>query len=161
MAGGLAIVLSGGGAKGAFQVDAVHELIVNRGVSVDIVAGVSTGAIQALGVAQDDVPGLLDAWLGIKGNGSIYKERPLGVIGGLLGEDEIYDAAPLKRLLKGFADAEKLAASGRQMLLGVVNLGTGTYRSINESVHDITHISKERHVGQAGVRTCSSSGSPK
>src|SRR3546814_14140578 len=75
--------------------------------------------------------------LGIKGNGSIYKERPLGVIGGLLGEDAIYDAAPLKRLLKGFADAEKLAASGRKLLLGVVNLGTGTYRSIDESVPGI------------------------
>ena len=113
MAGGLAIVLSGGGAKGAFQVGVVHELVVNRGVRLDIVAGVSTGAIQALGVAQDDVPGLLDAWLGIKGNGSIYRERPLGVVGGILGEDAIYDAAPLKRLLKGFADEEKLAASGR------------------------------------------------
>ncbi len=51
MAGGLAIVLSGGGAKGAFQVGVVHELVVNRGVRLDIVAGVSTGAIQALGVA--------------------------------------------------------------------------------------------------------------
>src|SRR3546814_2999560 len=68
MAGGLAIVLSGGGAKGAFQVGVVHELVVNRGVRLDIVAGVSTGAIQALGVAQDDVPALLDAWLGIRGN---------------------------------------------------------------------------------------------
>src|SRR3546814_5424093 len=132
MAGGQAIVPGGGGAKGAFQVGVVHELVVKRGVAIDIVAGVSTGAIQALGVAQDDVPGLLDAWLGIKGNGSIYKERPLGVIGGLLGEDAIYDAAPLKRLLKGFADAEKLAASGRKLLLGVVNLGTGTSRSRSE-----------------------------
>ncbi|MGH6633100.1 MAG: patatin-like phospholipase family protein, partial [Sphingopyxis sp.] len=103
MAGGLAIVLSGGGAKGAFQVGVVHELVVNRGVCLDIVAGVSTGAIQALAVAQDDVPELLDTWLAIRGNSSIYKERPLGVIGGLLGEDALYDTAPLKRLLKGFA----------------------------------------------------------
>lgn len=137
MAGGLAMVLSGGGAKGAFQVGVVHELVVNRGVHIDIVAGGSTGATQALGVAQDDVPGLLDAWLRIEGSGSIYKERPLGVVGGFLGEDAIYDAAPLKRLLKGFADEEKLQASGRKLLLGVVNLGTGTYRSIDESVPGI------------------------
>ena len=32
--------MSGGGAKGAFQVGVVHELIVNRGVRLDIVAGV-------------------------------------------------------------------------------------------------------------------------
>ena len=137
MAGGLAIVLSGGGAKGAFQVGVVHELVVNRGVRLDIVAGVSTGAIQALGVAQDDVPALLDAWLGIRGNSSIYKSRPLGVVGGLLGEDALYDTAPLKRLLKGFANETKLRASGRKLLLGVVNLGTGTYRTIDESVPGI------------------------
>ncbi len=41
----LAVVLSGGGAKGAFQVGVLDELISNRGVRVDIFAGVSTGAI--------------------------------------------------------------------------------------------------------------------
>ena len=137
MPGDLAIVLSGGGAKGAFQVGVVHELVVNRGVRLDIVAGVSTGAIQALGVAQDDVPGLLDRWLGIRGNGDIYKERPLGIAGGILGEDAIYDTAPLRRMLKGFADDRKLRASGRKLRLGVVNLGTGDYRSIDESVPGI------------------------
>ena len=137
MAGGLAVALSGGGAKGAFQVGVLHELVVNRGVKVDIVAGVSTGSIQALGVAQDDVPGLLRQWLDIEGNGSIYRERPLGVIGGILGEDAIYDAAPLRQLLKDFADQKKLKASGRKLLLGVVNLGTGTYRSIDETVPGI------------------------
>lgn len=137
MAGDLAIVLSGGGAKGAFQVGVVHELVVNRGVRLDIVAGVSTGAIQALGVAQDDVPGLLDRWLGIRGNGDIYKERPLGIAGGILGEDAIYDTAPLRRMIKSFADDRKLRASGRRLRLGVVNLGTGSYRSIDESVPSI------------------------
>src|SRR3546814_3964807 len=137
MAGGLAIVLSGGGAKGAFQVGVVHELVVNRGVRLDIVAGVSTGAIQALGVAQDDVPALLDAWLGIRGNSSIYKTRPLGVVGGLLGEDALYDTGPPKRLLKRFANGTKLRASGRKLLLGVGNLGTGIYRTIDESVPGI------------------------
>jgi NTE family protein len=137
MAGGLAIVLSGGGAKGAFQVGVLDELVVQRGVSVDIVAGVSTGAIQALGVAQDDVPGLVQRWLGIRGNGDIYTERPLGVVGGLLGEDSIYDTKPLRKLIKGFADDGKLQASGRKLLLGVVNLGTGQFRTIDESVPGI------------------------
>src|SRR3546814_5740657 len=63
---------------------------------------------------------------------SIYKTRPLGVVGGLLGEDALYDTGPLKRLLKRFANEAKLRASGRKLLLGVVNLGTGTYRTIDE-----------------------------
>lgn len=137
MAGGLAIVLSGGGAKGAFQVGVLHELVVNRGVRIDIAAGVSTGSIQALGVAQDDIPALLQQWLDIRGNSTIYKERPLGIVGGILGQTAIYDASPLQKLLKKFADQAKLKASGRKLLLGVVNLGTGTYRTINETVPGI------------------------
>lgn len=49
MAGGLAIILSGGGAKGAFQVGVVHKLVVNRGVRVDIVRGVSISATSRPG----------------------------------------------------------------------------------------------------------------
>lgn len=139
MAGGLAIVLSGGGAKGAFQVGVLDELVVQRGVRFDIVAGVSTGSIQALGVAQDDVPGLVQRWLGIRGNKDIYTERPLGALGGLLGEDSIYDTKPLRRLIKGFADDTKLQASGRKLLLGVVNLGTGQFRTIDENVPGIAN----------------------
>lgn len=139
MAGGLAIVLSGGGAKGAFQVGVLDELVVQRGVKVDIVAGVSTGAIQALGLAQDDVPGLMQRWLRIRGNRDIYTERPLGALGGLLGEDSIYDTKPLRRLIKGFADETKLQASGRKLLLGVVNLGTGQFRTIDETVPGIAN----------------------
>lgn len=137
MAGGLAIVLSGGGAKGAFQVGVLEELVLNRGVRLDIVAGVSTGAIQALGVAQDDVPGLVEQWRGIRGNKDIYKERPLGVVGGILGQDSIYDASPVRRLIADFADEDRLRASGRKLLLGVVNLGTGQYRTIDETVPGI------------------------
>lgn len=137
MAGGLAMVLSGGGAKGAFQVGVIHELVVNRGVRIDIVAGVSTGAIQALGTAQDDVPAMLDQWLGIRGNRDIYRERPLGLAGGILGAKSIYDAAPLRKLIRNFADEARLRASGIRMLLGVVNLGTGAFRSIDESVPGI------------------------
>ena len=58
MAGNLAIVLSGGGAKGAFQAGVLDALITDRKVSFDIAVGTSTGAIQATAVAQDDIPRL-------------------------------------------------------------------------------------------------------
>ena len=48
MAGELAIVLSGGGAKGAFQVGVLDELITNRGVKIDIAVGTSTGSIAGM-----------------------------------------------------------------------------------------------------------------
>lgn len=137
MAGRLAIVLSGGGAKGAFQVGVLDALINQRGVRPAIVVGTSTGAIQALGVAQKDVTGLLDVWTSIKGNSDIYKERS-GVAGAiLLGQKAMYDSAPLKKKLKAFADPAKLAASEVDMRLGVVSLQSGEFRTIDKSVPDI------------------------
>jgi NTE family protein len=136
MAGGLAVVLSGGGAKGAFQVGVLDELITNRGVKVDIVVGVSTGALQALGTAQGDVPGMVRQWLNIKGNKDIYTDAG-GVIGGLLGGDALYDPKPLRKVIRNFADEAKLKATGVKMLLGVVNLGTGVFRTIDETVPNI------------------------
>lgn len=136
MAGKLAIVLSGGGAKGAFQVGALDALVNGHGVRPAIVVGTSTGAIQALGVAQNDVTGLLNVWSGLKGNRDIYKERA-GVLSAFLGEKAMYDASPLRRLLKAFADPVKLAAAGIEMRLGVVSLQSGEFRTIDQSVANI------------------------
>lgn len=137
MPGELAIVLSGGGAKGAFQVGVLDELVTNRGVRIDIAVGTSTGAIQALAVAQDDIPKLLALWSGLRRNSDVYLKRPLGAAGALLGSRSIYDARGLKRLLRDAADEDRLRASGRKLRLGVVNLGTGIFRTIDESVPGI------------------------
>jgi hypothetical protein len=82
MAAPLALVLSGGGSKGAFQVGFMEELILNRGVDVGIFGGVSTGAIQALGGAQGEVARLRNLWLAIKGPRDIYRKRFGGIVGG-------------------------------------------------------------------------------
>lgn len=137
MAGELAVVLSGGGAKGAFQVGVLDELIANRGVRIDTFAGVSTGSIQALGGAMNDPAGLVDQWLSIRGNSDIYRKRPLGAAGALLGADSLYDAGPLKARLKAYADPVKLRAARRRLLVGVVNLATGEYRDVEGSNPDI------------------------
>lgn len=137
MARGLAVVLSGGGARGAFQVGVLDELITRRGVEVQTFAGVSTGAIQALAGAQDDVPGLVDEWLRLRGNRDIYRDKPLGLIGGLLGADSLYDTTPIRARLRSFADERRLRATGCKLLLGVVSLSTGEYRSIDETTPNI------------------------
>lgn len=136
MAARLAIVLSGGGAKGAFQVGVLDALVNKHGVKPAIVVGTSTGAIQALGVAQNDVSELVDIWTGLKGNGDIYKERA-GVASAIFGEKAMYDTAPLKKLLKKFYKPDKLAASGIDLRLGVVNLQSGQFRAIDQSVAEI------------------------
>ncbi len=133
----LAMVLSGGGAKGAFQVGVLDELITNRGVSIDIFCGVSTGAIQALGGAMDDMPGLLAQWLSIKGNNDIYKKRTFGVVEGVLGADSLYDAKPIKAKIKAYADPARLRATRKKLRVGTVSLGTGQYVDVDENNPDI------------------------
>ena len=133
MAARAAIVLSGGGAKGAFQVGALDQLVHKYNVKPKIVVGTSTGAIQALGVAQNGVKRLVEVWSGIKGNDDIYRERA-GIAGALFGAKSLYDTAPLKKLLKKFYDPAKVAASKIELRLGVVSLQSGEFRTIDQSV---------------------------
>lgn len=130
MAGGLAAVLSGGGAKGAFQVGVLDELITVRKVKFDHFIGVSTGSIQALGGAMNDLPALVAHWTSIKGNGDIYKKRPLGAAGAVFGADSLLDAKALRTRLNAFADPARIKAAKRTLHIGVVNLATGQYQDV-------------------------------
>lgn len=126
------MVLSGGGAKGAFQVGVLDELITVRGVKIDIFAGVSTGAIQALGGAMNDMPGLLDQWLTIKRNSDIYRKRPFGVAGAIFGADSLYDATAIKKKIAAYADPARIKKARRKLRVGVVSLATGQYIDVDE-----------------------------
>jgi NTE family protein len=137
MAGGLAIVLSGGGARGAFQVGVMDALINERGVNFDIFAGVSTGAIQALGGAMNDMPGLVQQWMTISGNKDIYKKRPLGAAGAVFGADSMFDAKPIRERLKAYADPAKLKAAKKQLRISAVNLQTGQAQDFTEKTPDL------------------------
>lgn len=136
MAKRLAIVLSGGGAKGAFQVGVLDALITKHGVKPAIVVGTSTGAIQAMAVAQNDVARLVEVWSSLKSNGDIYKERG-GAVSVLFGAKGIYDAKPLRTLLTKFHDPARLKASGIALRLGVVSLQSGEFHAITETQGNI------------------------
>lgn len=131
MAKRLAIVLSGGGAKGAFQVGVLDGLMQRHGVRPSLVVGTSTGAIQALGVAQGDIERLKQLWLGIKGDGDIYKKRGL-VRSALFGEKAINDARPLRKLLAGFHDPARVASSGIALRIAVASLQAGVLQTITQ-----------------------------
>src|SRR2546430_17277563 len=75
-----ALVLSGGGAKGSWQVGACQHLIVERGLWFDVIAGVSAGAVNAATLAQARDPDELAAelehlravWLRLRGHHHAY-----------------------------------------------------------------------------------------
>ena len=137
MAGNLAIVLSGGGAKGAFQAGVLDALITDRKVSFDIAVGTSTGAIQATAVAQDDIPRLVQFWKDIKKSDDIYRKRGGTLLSILSGQPSLYSVAPLKALLRQTIDEQKIRASGKRLRIALVNLTNGELKMVGENATNL------------------------
>ncbi len=137
MAGELAIVLSGGGAKGAFQVGVLDALIQDKKVKFDIAVGTSTGAIQAAAVAQDDIPQLLAFWTSIKKPDDIYKKRDGTLLAIITGKPSLYTTAPLKALLSQSINDAKIKATGKRLRIGIVNLTNGEFRLVGENASNL------------------------
>lgn len=137
MAGGLAIVLSGGGAKGAFQVGVLNALISRKKVSFETAVGTSTGAIQAAAVVQDDIPSLVKFWTDLEGPEDIYKSRGGTLINIITGQPSLYTADPLRKLLKTAIDEQKIRASGKKLRIRVVNITTGRAITVAENASNL------------------------
>jgi NTE family protein len=133
MAGGLAIVLSGGGAKGAFQVGVLQALIQRKKVNFEVAVGTSTGAIQAAAVAQNDIPSLVKFWTDIKGPGDIYRSRGGKLLDILTGKPSLYATEALQNLLKAAISDQKIRATGKKLRIRVVNITTGKAITVAEN----------------------------
>ena len=93
-----ALVLSGGGAKGAYQLGCLRALI-DRGQKWDVVVGTSVGALNALGMAFLGIEEMEKIWFGIKSPKDIIKANNwLSIL--LLKKRGYYSLEPLKKLLK-------------------------------------------------------------
>jgi NTE family protein len=153
-----ALVLSGGGSKGSFQVGAMEELMLNRGLDFEILCGVSVGALNASFLAQapfnprrpdvslenlkDAFTTLRHLWLEeIKGNESVYLKRPGVDAGIVLGANSIYNPEPLKKLLEEYLNPKSLAKSNRVLKIQYVSLETGELKTAdNKSPRIIDHV---------------------
>src|SRR4030095_5654400 len=137
MAGGLAIVLSGGGAKGAFQVGVLQALIGRKKVSFETAVGTSTGAIQAAAVVQDDIPSLVKFWTDLKGPDDIYRSRGSIVVNIVTGAPSLYTTKPLQDLLKAAINEQKIRASGKKLRIRIVNITTGKAVTVAENANNL------------------------
>lgn len=118
-----ALVISGGGAKGAFAVGAFEHLR-EQNLTFDLVAGTSTGALIAPLVATDDVALLRYIYTSVRNEDVILSRDLLNV----LTHDAIYDTNPLWSLINSFVNREryeKILASAVEVFLATVNLQTG------------------------------------
>jgi NTE family protein len=139
-----ALVLGGGGARGAFQVGMLQELVGTKELDFTILRGVSVGALNAAFLAQAPV-GASDAeslanlraqvaklhslWTReIKGNHGVYAERPGGFAGLIAGADSLFSVKPLRALIKKHLSLDALRSSGRDFAVGTVSLISGEYK---------------------------------
>ncbi len=122
---GTALVLSGGGAKGAFEVGAEFYLREVKGCRWSVVAGVSVGALNAAMLAQEKYDELKRCWETLC-NEDIYTGELSAwtLLRIALGKDSIYGNKPLRRLIE--RNIEK-SAFKIPCLVGCVDLVNGEY----------------------------------
>lgn len=134
-----ALVLSGGGSKGAYQAGALKYIIGELGVVYDAFCGVSVGAINSAflamfkyGEEQDSSFVLADLWEKLD-NSKIYKRWfPFGRWHAIW-KKSFFDSTPLHELLKGKLDLEVIRKSGKSVSVGAVSLSSGKYTIFDQS----------------------------
>jgi NTE family protein len=126
-----ALVLSGGGAKGAFQVAAEKHLREKLGYNWDIIAGVSVGALNGVLLAMQRYQRLEEIWMTISNEqvytGKINRWSLLKLfISKMLGRKSrsIVDNGPLWKMLNQEVDLQKVKV---KLKIGTVSLETGEY----------------------------------
>jgi len=140
-----ALVLSGGGLKGAFEAGAVYHLVIHRGCDFHDFAGVSVGALNGAILAQaspsDDASEsrrnlalhaeqMVSVWENLKGSRDIVHSRMFGGVRfAALGAENINDFSPLRHLLESAVSLE-LLSQGRPLRVGVTSFADGTYREV-------------------------------
>ncbi len=140
---GRALVLSGGGVRGAFQAGAVHRLAESGTGGWQVVCGVSAGALNALLISQDLLDEMLRLWQEQARRGlTAFRSRldaaalaVHAVAPGILtyadvqAMDGLFDNRELAEILDPFTAGleRRLEELGRQLRVGVVCLQTGEY----------------------------------
>jgi len=136
-----ALVLSGGGARGAYQIGVLQKVMKDEGRDYDLLCGVSVGAINAAGLAQfpkgsaaEAWGWLHDLWLTID-NDKIFERWlgwPLSVV---TCKASVYDTEPLRKLILDNLNEASVRTSGKLLRVGAVSWNTGEYKLATER-HD-------------------------
>lgn len=128
-----ALVLSGGGSKGAFEVGAIANLINKKKLDFQLFTGTSVGALNAafLGQArnynelQELSKELTDLWLGIKGNRCIYRSGLFGNLWRIFRRGALYHPSGLWDLINRKIDPGRLFHPRTVVKVTVVSFETG------------------------------------
>ena len=133
-----ALVLSGGGSKGSYQVGALKYILGELKVDYDILCGVSVGAINCAFLAmfksgQEEKASevLSERWLKLD-TSKIYKRwHPFGRWHALW-KQSFYDSSPLRELITSNLDIEIVKESNKKVCVGTVSVSSGKYKVFNQ-----------------------------
>lgn len=139
-----ALVLSGGGSKGAYQVGVISQLAHEESLDYDIICGVSVGALNAAGLCQFKKHEHVDAsmwlqhfWYSLEGNESVYSRWfPFGKLHSLW-KHSAYDSRPIAKLVRNSLNKDRIANSGRILSVGAICLNSGEHKFARENDVDI------------------------
>lgn len=129
-----ALILSGGGARGAFQAGAEKYAREVKGYHWDIIAGVSVGALNGAMLAMEKYERLWQIWNTIT-NDQVYTGgfTLWSTIKLLFGAKSFYGNQPLQNMLKAELEVDQIRADLR---IGAVSLVSGEYvRFTKDSPH--------------------------
>jgi len=126
----MALVLSGGGAKGAYEAG-VAAAFMERGLPIRLVAGSSAGALNAAMIVSGRADRLETMWRGVTRE-QIYTLRTPVILAGFLPgwltllvlneTSSLFDPAPLRQLITSALDFDAIRASPVRLLVTATDL---------------------------------------
>jgi predicted acylesterase/phospholipase RssA len=130
-----ALVLSGGGAKGAYEAGAIGYLLGTLERDYDYYCGVSVGSINCLWLAHHAIGAektasetLQHLWFALLGDVSIYEASLWRKMQSLWKYPSFYDTP---------GDLDVMRASGKRLRVGAVSFNTHAYQLFTEQDDDI------------------------
>ncbi len=137
-----ALILSGGGARGAFQVG-VWKYLREMNWTPDLICGTSIGAVNAAAIGSGmSVERLIDIWR-THNRSAVYRLKAHHFLKSLRrGKPlkSLLDTAPLRAMLTRHLNLEALRRSPMEIIISAVQLSTGRLHLYNQDVIEIDHL---------------------
>jgi NTE family protein len=135
------LVLSGGGARGAYQAG-VYKYLKEQNFIPDVISGTSVGAINATAIGSGlSVEDIVSLWLSIDMR-RIMKYSFFRNLMSFFSKNfySMMDTTPLKNFLQQELNFEKLKNSDKQVFISAVNLITSELKYFTKNEIKIEHV---------------------
>lgn len=137
-----ALILSGGGARGAYQIG-VWKYLIDRHWKPDLICGTSVGAINSVGIGSGlNLEELIQIWRAIE-RGKVYRISLWQQIRRYLsgsGFVPLMDTEPFKAFLLERLHHERLRESEMEIIITAVNILTSELKFFSKRDIDIEHV---------------------